>query len=249
MESKFIGIIPARFDSSRFPGKPLVKIRGIPMVVMVWQKCRQALEEVFVATDDKRIFDVAENYGAKAIMTSKNHISGTDRVAEAAREIIDRDLKGSTVVLNIQGDEPMITEEAIRSVCGAFSDPGVKIATLIHQIDSEEDIANPNRVKAVRDFKDDAIAFSRKAIPWEEQIKHQDKTKTFQHIGIYGFKAGILQEICDLKPSKMEKAEKLEQLRWMASGYSIRCVETKYSGFGVDSPEDLVLVEEMLARI
>ena len=246
MESRFIGIIPARYDSSRFPGKPLEKIKELPMVVMVWQKCRRVLDNVFIATDDQRIMDTAESFGANAILNGKKHISGTDRVAEAARALINQRNEANTVVVNIQGDEPLITSGAIISVCEAFKDPAVKIATLIHAAGDDDEISNPNRVKVVRDFKDDAITFSRKPIPWNEQIKHQDKSKTFQHIGIYGFRADVLQDLCLLKPSEREMKEKLEQLRWLDNGYSIKCVETDYPGIGVDSPEDLLRVEEIL---
>ncbi len=240
MDLNFTGIIPARYASSRFPGKPLALINGIPMILRVWEKASEVLEEVYIATDHKEIFEISKKAGANVIMTSSNHRSGTERVGEAAKNIFTAGDLSNQIVINIQGDEPLITREAITGLCDSFSSEHVNISTLIHKIQNLEAIQNPNRPKLVIDRQKNAMYFSRAPIPWGS---HQSETileeQYYQHIGVYAFRYPILKELIALAPTPLEQAEKLEQLRWLENGYKIHCVQTEYSGFGIDSPEDL----------
>ena len=236
---KFIGIIPARFKSTRFPGKPLVMIKGKPMIRHVYERSAEAIGEVWVATDSQAIFDVVESFGGKAVMTSGNHLSGTDRCAEAATFI-----SGSCsfdVIVNIQGDEPFIRPEQIRKLMQCFTQE-TEIATLVRKITTTHELSDPNKPKVVVGVNSDALYFSRAAIPFarglgpDEWISAHDY---WAHIGIYAYRKDILQKITRLQPGKLEMAESLEQLRWLENGFHIRVAETEFSSIGIDTPEDL----------
>ena len=237
---KIIGIIPSRFGSTRFPGKPLVNINGKSMIQRVYEQAKKSklLVEVIVATDDERIFNHIKSFGGKVIMTSTSHESGTDRCAE----VIDKINQKFDVVINIQGDEPFIDPEQINQLCSCFDDQKTDIATLIKKIATEEELYNPNRPKVEIDENNFAKMFSRKIIPMLHTISKKNilKNHTFyQHIGIYGYRTTILKKISTLPPSPLEKKEKLEQLRWLENGYSIKVAITTHEGISIDTPSDL----------
>jgi 3-deoxy-manno-octulosonate cytidylyltransferase (CMP-KDO synthetase) len=245
----FAGIIPARFASARFPGKPLALIGNKPMVQMVYEQASKALESVFVATDDERIFNAVISFGGKAIMTSPEHRSGTDRCAEAA-EIICQSTPVD-VVINIQGDEPFIRPEQIGLLKSCFHGENTEIATLIREVGSDEDLFDPNQPKAVINSNGDALYFSRSVIPFLRGVKTGEwagQHTYFKHIGIYAYKTGILKKITALPQSKLEIAESLEQNRWLENGFKIRTAITSWQSIGIDTPEDLkkanVIVKE-----
>lgn len=240
MKSKFTAIIPSRYASSRFPGKPLVLINGVPMILRVWEKAKEVLEEVYIATDHQKIYDVAKNAGANVMMTSSSLGSGTERVAEAAKQIFAGKEPDSQIIINIQGDEPLISSDAILELCQAFTQDHINIATLVHRIKDLPALNNPNRPKVVFDKSWKALCFSRTPI---------NKNPAYRHIGIYGFRYSVLQELVSLSPTPLEQAEKLEQLRWLEHGYSIHCIETEYTGFGIDVPEDLEILNRKFGEI
>lgn len=238
---KFIGIIPARFESSRFPGKPLAMIKNKPMIQWVLENAWQALEHVWVATDDKRIENAVLGFGGNVVMTSKQHRSGTDRCAEAANII--RKKTDFDVVINIQGDEPFIQKDQIDLLKSCFKEDA-EIATLIRKIKSEDELFNPNRPKVVINKNKNALYFSRSPIPYvREEIQEHWLLKTdfWAHIGMYAYKTEILQQITTLPPGILEKIESLEQLRWIENGYKIKTAETRHENIGIDTPEDLEL--------
>jgi 3-deoxy-manno-octulosonate cytidylyltransferase (CMP-KDO synthetase) len=236
---KFVGIIPARYESTRFPGKPLAIIKDKPMIQWVYENASKALDEIFVATDDTRIFEAVKAFGGKAVKTQPTHQSGTDRCAEAAltiSESIDFD-----VVINIQGDEPFIQAEQIELLKSCFNSDA-EIATLVKKINSPEELFNPNRPKVVIDKQQNALYFSRSPIPYVRGSAEKEwieKNDFWAHIGMYAFKAMTLQEITKLKQSKLELTESLEQLRWIENGYKIKTAETQTQSIGIDTPEDL----------
>lgn len=238
---KIISIIPARYQSSRFPGKPLANILGKPMIQWVYEKVAsiQEIADVYVATDDERIYNAVLNFGGKAIMTGECSC-GSDRVYQACKNI-DAD-----IILNIQGDEPAIKVQMIRNLVQAFDDSSVQMATLKTEIESEEDIDNPNIVKVITDVNNDALYFSRSAIPYNrDKVKN---VKYYKHIGVYGYTKQFLQEYVNMSQSIFEKVESLEQLRVLENGHKIRVIETKFQSIGVDLPEHINLVEEELKR-
>jgi 3-deoxy-manno-octulosonate cytidylyltransferase (CMP-KDO synthetase) len=235
----FIGIIPARFQSTRFPGKPLAMIHGKPMIQWVVERAHSELDQVWVATDHLEIANAVNAFGGHVIMTSQQHSSGTDRCAEAARKLsVEYDFD---VVINIQGDEPFIYPEQIRELKSCFT-PDVQIATLIKPVSDLAELENPNKPKVVIGKTGQALYFSRSIIPFlrgterTEWLTHCDY---WSHIGLYGYRKDILQEITLLQPGKLEKAEALEQLRWIENGYQIITAISRYSSFGIDTPEDL----------
>jgi len=237
---KILGIIPSRYGSTRFPGKPLIDINGKSMIQRVYEQAKKAksLADVVVATDDNRIFEHVNSFGGKVFMTSTNHESGTERCAEVVRKIDEV----FDVVINIQGDEPFINPEQINQLCECFNDSKTDIATLIKKINSEEELFNPNRPKVEVDEKGFAKMFSRNAIPVLKNIEKQDwlKNHTFyKHIGIYGYNRTVLNKICLLPPSPLELKEKLEQLRWLENNYSIKIAITAHEGIAIDTPKDL----------
>ena len=245
----FTGIIPARYASSRFPGKPLAMIGGMTMIERVYRQASLVLEEVWVATDDERIRDAVTAFGGRAVMTGSGHRSGTDRCAEAALMI-----KGNhenTVILNIQGDEPFIRPEQIRSLMGCFSDQAVTIATLIRMTEKGEELFNPNQPKVTVNKNMDAICFSRSVIPYLRDAPESEwnsRHTYYKHIGLYGYRAPTLQELTRLPQSPLEKAKSLEQMRWIENGYSIRCALTVWESIGIDTPEDLERAARMLRK-
>lgn len=237
-----IGIIPARFASTRFPGKPLAMIEGSTMIEHVYRRASQALEKVFIATDDKRIFDAVKGFGGEAIMTSLLHRSGTDRCAEALSVIRDRYSLEPDIIINIQGDEPFIKPEQIIQVASCCAEETVEISSLIMKIRDWKSLSDPNQVKVVRDKNSYALYFSRTAIPFvrgAEKEKWLSYHTFYKHLGLYAYRAETLSEISKLKPSGLEKAEALEQNRWLENGYRIKCALTDWESIGVDSPEDL----------
>lgn len=243
---KFIGIIPARYESTRFPGKPLALINGKPMIQWVYQNASKAISQVWVATDDDRIFECVLNFGGNVIKTLVTHQSGTDRCAEAAQLLSER--TDFDVVINIQGDEPFISTEQIELLKSCFY-TDADIATLIKKIDNSEELFNPNRPKVVIDKKQYALYFSRSPIPFLRGEAEKDwvKSLTFwAHIGMYAYKRSVLQEITKLEQTKLEKAESLEQLRWLENNYLIKTAETKHQSIGIDTPEDLQHVVQLL---
>jgi 3-deoxy-manno-octulosonate cytidylyltransferase (CMP-KDO synthetase) len=230
---RILGVIPARYASSRFPGKALVEISGKTMLEHVWERASQAryLTGLVIATDDERIRAAAEGFKARVVMTRADHASGTDRVAEAASA------SNAQVVVNIQGDEPLIDPAAIdAAVLGMLEAEDVPMGTLKKRIERAEEIHNPNVVKVVTDSAGDAIYFSRSAIPFAREAG--DPVSYFKHIGLYVYQRDFLLAYPELKVGPLERAERLEQLRAIESGYKIRVVETEYESLGVDTPED-----------
>lgn len=237
----FAGIIPARYASSRFPGKPLAMIGNKPMIERVYEQAAKTLDIVYVATDDKRIFDAVTGFGGQAVMTSPDHYSGTDRCCEAAEFIVSQTGKKIDVVINIQGDEPFIRPEQIDLLRDCFTSQDVMIATLIKKSEPE-DLLNPAEAKVILNKDGDALYFSRAAIPYlrgssidQWARKHQYYT----HVGLYAYRYEILKMITNLACSSLEIAESLEQNRWLENGIRIRTAVTSYGSMCVDTPEDL----------
>lgn len=236
---QILGIIPARYASTRFPGKPLVDIGGKSMIQRVYEQAKKCadLSEVKVATDDERIFNHVKDFGGMAVMTSANHQSGTDRCAEVALLYPQYD-----VIINIQGDEPFIDPEQISKLASCFNTAGAQIATLIKKIKTEQELFNPNSPKVLVNNLAEAIYFSRSPLPHirgQQQQNWLQHFTYFKHIGIYGYRASVLQQITRLPVSPLEKAESLEQLRWIENGYKISVAETELETLAVDTPEDL----------
>lgn len=237
-----IGIIPARYQSTRFPGKPLVDIKGKTMIQRTWEQAKNALSNVAVATDDQRIKDVVESFGGTAIMTSPNHHSGTERCAEAVKVISEITGTDYDVVINIQGDEPFIQPRQIELLADCFQDSDTGIATLIKKISLNDEIFNPSLPKVIIGNDSYAIYFSRSPIPYirgKDRERWIDSHIFYRHIGMYGYTTKILQEITRLEPSSLEMAESLEQNRWLESGYKIKICKTDLDTISIDTPDDL----------
>ena len=245
---KFIGIIPARYSSSRFPGKPLAILGGKPVIEHVYRQVSSVMEDVFVATDDQRIYDAVEAFGGKAIMTRSDHKSGTDRICEALEKV-----GGSfDVVINIQGDEPFIQKSQLETVMQCFDNPRTQIATLGKPFESMEAVENPNSPKIVLDNDGYALYFSRSVIPFVRGKEHEEWLSHFpylKHIGLYAYRTEVLMEISKLPQSTLELAESLEQLRWLQNGYKIKVGLTDVETIGIDTPEDLQRAEEKLRSL
>ncbi len=244
---QFAGIIPARYASSRFPGKPLAVIGDKTMVRRVFEQASKSLDFIFVATDDRRIHDEVISFGGNSVMTSVNHYSGTDRCAEAVDKIMAQTGKAIDIVVNIQGDEPFLIPEQIDLVKSCFNDQEVEIATLVRKISPGEDIFNPNNPKVILDHKKNAIYFSRSPLPFIRDLDKSEwsaKHVFFKHIGIYAYKISTLKKITKLPESILEKAESLEQNRWIENGYSIRAAITDLESVSIDTPEDLQRILE-----
>ena len=240
--SQFACIIPARYASTRFPGKPLAMIGNKTMIQRVYEQAVKSVDIVYVATDDERIYDSVIKSGGNAVMTSPDHKSGTDRCAEAFEKITG--ITGITIdfVLNIQGDEPFIQPGQIDLLKSCFLDNKVEIATLIRQTSPGEDIFNPNQPKVIVDSERNAIYFSRAAIPYYRDTKSSEwpiKHSFFKHIGLYGFRSDILRIITNLPASPLEIAESLEQNRWIENGFKVRTAITEWESIGIDTPDDL----------
>lgn len=241
MLKKIIGIIPARYASTRFPGKPLAMIGSMSMIERVYKQAFKSkkLNQVVIATDDERILKHVESFKGNAVMTSPDHQSGTDRCAE----IINKEKEKWDVVINIQGDEPFIDPEQIDLLISCFDDEQMQIATLIKKISNREDIKNPNIVKVVKDINNHALYFSRSEIPYN---KSKDGDYYFSHIGIYGYQADALKKISEFKQTRLEQMESLEQLRWLENGYTIKTAISDHENISIDTPEDL---EKIKARL
>lgn len=240
---KVLGIIPARYASSRFPGKPLIDLKGKTMIQRVYEGAKKStrITEVIVATDDQRIYDEVVRFGGKAMMTNENHPSGTDRCAEVAANFPEMD-----VVINIQGDEPLVDFRQLDQLIDAFENPQTDIATLGNLSLTQEDVDNPNRIKVVVNAKNTALYFSRSAIPNSYHSKGNplENYPYMRHIGLYAYRSSVLQELTKLEPTSLEKIESLEQLRWLYYGYTIQMVETTIETPNIDVPDD---VEKVLA--
>ena len=243
---KFIGIIPARYASTRFPGKPLAMLGGRTVIQRVYEQATAILEEAYVATDDERIFQAVEQFGGRAIMTRADHKSGTDRIEEAAEKIGTQ----ADVIINIQGDEPFIQKSQIETLTHLFDDPSTQIGTLGKRFESIEAAMNPNSPKIVTDKRGFALYFSRSIIPYvrgKEQTEWLQHFPYLKHLGLYAYRREVLQEVTQLPQSPLEIAESLEQLRWLENGYRIRVGLTDVETVGIDTPEDLQRAEEFLA--
>ncbi len=242
---KFIAIIPARYASTRFPGKPLAILGGKPVIQRVYEQVSSVLDEVYVATDDDRIFQAVEAFGGRAVMTSDRHRSGTDRIQEAATTIgTDAD-----VVINVQGDEPFIHPSQIESLCRCFDNPTTQIATLGKPFETIEAVKNPNSPKIVVDNQGFALYFSRSVIPFVRGVDEAEWLSRYpflKHLGLYAYRREVLREVTQLPMSSLETAESLEQLRWLQNGYRIRVAETNIETVGIDTPDDLERAEQFL---
>lgn len=244
---KAIALIPARYGSSRFPGKPLAQLAGREVILHVCDHVAQAGILPVVATDDHRILECVEQAGYQAVMTSKEHRSGTDRICEALSKI---ESEGVDVVINVQGDEPFIRPAQLSALSEAFNDKEVEIATLVKRFNPAsglEILENPNLVKVVRADNADALYFSRSVIPFIRGVERENwptTTDFYTHMGVYAYRPKILLKVASLPPSRLEKAESLEQLRWLQAGYRIRTVLTEGDSVGIDTPEDLEEAEK-----
>lgn len=239
---KVIGIIPARYASTRFPGKPLADIAGQSMIQRVYQQAKHSasLSEVVVATDDTRIYEHVKSFAGNVLMTRDSHESGTDRCAEVISNITSFD-----VAINIQGDEPFIDPQQIDLLASCFENTNTQIATLVRKVQSFEELTNPNKPKVVLDKHGQALYFSRQAVPYlrgEAIEKWLDKRPFYNHIGIYGYRTDTLLELANLPVSDLEVMEGLEQLRWLDNGYKIQTKVSNHSNDAIDTPEDLELI-------
>jgi 3-deoxy-manno-octulosonate cytidylyltransferase (CMP-KDO synthetase) len=236
---RIIGIIPARYQSERFPGKPLIDLAGKTMIARTYEQASKvkSFSEIVVATDDQDIYDEVVSFCGKVVMTSSNHCSGTDRCADVMKQLgyNSRDV----VVVNIQGDEPFILPEQIEELIHCFDNNEIGIATLIKEVDSEDDLLNSNIVKVVKTDFCNALYFSRFPIPFKRNTSMENIVH-YRHIGMYAYRGDILNRIVDLPVSSLERAESLEQLRWLQAGYTIYTHITQYeSAFGIDTPDDV----------
>ncbi|MCH7921535.1 MAG: 3-deoxy-manno-octulosonate cytidylyltransferase [Nitrospinae bacterium] len=257
-DERAAAVIPARFGSTRFPGKPLVDVAGRPLIAHVVERCREAelVGRIIVATDDERIMGAAEASGAEAVMTNPSHPSGTDRVAEVAAGL------SSELIVNVQGDEPIIAPDAIdAAIAPLLGDPTIPISTLMVRLTEPSELFNPNVTKVVIDRHGFALYFSRWPIPYirqawpnifeegrERASEWVDAFPWYKHVGLYVYRREVLLELAELEPTALEEAEGLEQLRALAHGYTIKVVETEHDSIGVDTPEDVALVEAILAH-
>jgi len=240
---KSICVIPARYSSTRLPGKPLKDICGKPMICRVWERANQAksVTEVIVATDDERILQAVEKNHGRAIMTRADHKTGTDRLAEVAEKFPDAE-----VVVNVQGDEPLIEPSLIDELVAEFvKDKNLQMATVATELLDAEEMRNPNNVKVVLDKNNNALYFSRSLIPYPRNV---GKSKIFKHIGIYAYRRNFLLDYAKMEPTPLEKSESLEQLRALENGFKIRAIKSSCRFVGVDTEEDLKLVNEIYRR-
>ena len=244
---KFMAIIPARYASTRYPGKPLAILGGKTVIQRVYEQVKSVLDDVYVATDDDRIYNTVTDFGGKAVMTRADHKSGTDRIEEAAEKIgLDAD-----VIINVQGDEPFIQPSQIETLMQLFDAPETQIGTLGKPFESIDAVENPNSPKIVTDNRGFALYFSRSVIPY---IRGKERDSWFgeypflKHLGVYAYRREVLAEVTKLPMSSLEKAESLEQLRWLQNGYRIRVGLTNIETVGIDTPEDLTRAEEFLLK-
>jgi 3-deoxy-manno-octulosonate cytidylyltransferase (CMP-KDO synthetase) len=246
-KKEILAVIPARYASTRFPGKPLVKIGNKTMIRRVYEQVLKVPEisTVIVATDDNRIAEEVKSFNGNVALTAQHHQSGTDRCAE----VLQNETKNYDVLINVQGDEPFINPQAISDLCQLFDNKNVLIGTLIKKISSESDLFDPNKPKVITDKFGKALYFSRHTIPYLRNIAEKDWLNShtyYQHIGIYGFSPQVLLEITQLPVSSLEQAESLEQLRWLENGYSIYTKVTSFESMGIDTPEDLEKIKHLI---
>ena len=245
---KILVLIPARYASSRFPGKPLAIIKGKPMIQRVYEQSMKAYDDVCVAADDERIYNKVKEFGGRVVMTSTEHQSGTDRCLEALERFSAEAGVRYDAVINVQGDEPYIQPEQIRLVGELLAKDNADIATLVMRVDSVEEYNNSNSPKVVTDKEGYALYFSRSPIPFSRGAEVTDEVlkngRFYRHVGMYGYRSCVLKEICTLPQSFLEKTEKLEQLRWLENGYRIKTAITEYQTHAVDTPEDLKYLNE-----
>ncbi len=247
MIGNILGIIPARYGSSRLEGKPLVDIMGKPMIQHVYERACEAIEVVYVATDDERIYNTVKEFGGRVVMTSANHTTGTNRCLEASMIIGEE--YAHQIVVNIQGDEPLISPGNLETLCGMFDEDGVEFATLIKRIRQPQDIRHGYGVYVVRNLNYEALYFSRSAIPFirEEDIEAWGhKHQFYHHVGVYAYTTDALMKFAGLPKSSLESAENLEQNRWIENGGVIKVAEVEEDGIGVDTPEDLARIRKIM---
>lgn len=251
---KFTAVIPARYASTRFPGKPLAMLGGKTVIQRVYEQAASVLSEVYVATDDERILSAVEAFGGRAVMTRTDHKSGTDRIEEAVEKIekqgMDKEGQGD-VIINIQGDEPFVQPSQIKTLMSLFDDPETQIGTLGKRFESMEAVQNPNSPKIVTDHRGFALYFSRSVIPFIRGIEVEDWLSHYpflKHLGVYAYRREVLAEVTKLPQGVLEKAESLEQLRWLENGYRIRVGMTEVETVGIDTPADLDRAEQFLKQ-
>ena len=241
---KAICVIPARYSSTRLPGKPLKLIAGVPMICRVYDRASQAklIDKAIVATDDERIFNAVKEYGGEAMMTRADHPTGTDRLAEVANNFSDVD-----VIVNVQGDEPLIEPSLIDDLIRLFNeDPNLQMTTVSTELKEESEINNPNNVKVISDLNGYALYFSRSVIPYP---RNAGKSKVYKHIGIYAYRRDFLLKYAKMLPTPLEQSESLEQLRALENGYKIKVLRSDNQFIGVDTEEDLKLVNEIYNKM
>lgn len=241
----FAAVIPARYASTRFPGKPLALLGGKTVIERVYQQVRKVIDEVYIATDDERIAQAVNDFGGHCVMTSPNHQSGTDRIEEVVEKVPVK----ADVIINVQGDEPFIQPSQIETLCGLFDDPQTQIATLGKYFDTMDAVVNPNSPKIVCDLKGYAMYFSRSVIPFvrgKEQTEWLSHFPYLKHIGLYAYRREVLRQVTQLPQSPLEKTESLEQLRWLQNGYRIKVGITDVETVGIDTPDDLERAEAWL---
>lgn len=248
MNMSFIAIIPARYGSTRFPGKPLAMIDGKTMVQRVYEQSVKSFDAVYVATDDKRIAENVISFGGKYIMTSRRHKSGTDRCSEAIEIIREIEGRDYDVIVNVQGDEPFVQPEQFEQIKRPFKLKRTQIATLVKPINNMDDIFNINKPKVVLNKKSEAIYFSRSPIPYvrgKKEVKWISQHQFYKHIGLYAYRYDILKEIAALERTPLEIAESLEQLRWIENGYKIRAELTEHESVSIDTKKDLLHLQHI----
>ena len=244
---KFTAVIPARYASTRFPGKPLAILGGKTVIQRVYEQAASVLREVYVATDDERILSAVEAFGGRAVMTRADHQSGTDRIEEA----VEKTGTQADVIINVQGDEPFIQPSQIKTLMALFDDPQTQIGTLGKRFDSMDAVNNPNSPKIVTDHRGFALYFSRSVIPFIRGVESDEWLSHYpflKHLGVYAYRREVLAEVTRLPQGQLEKAESLEQLRWLENGYRIRVGLTDVETVGIDTPADLERAEQFLAQ-
>lgn len=248
---KFLALIPARYASTRFPGKPLADLMGKPMIQHVYEKAHAVFDACYVATDDVRIEQAVVAFGGKVVMTSEKHPSGTDRCREAWENVCRETGEQFDVVVNIQGDEPFVSREQLELIQHCFVDSRTDIATLVKPFGANEDIFNPNSPKVAVSAQGYALYFSRSVIPYQRGVEAslwQTSFKYLKHIGMYAYRTEVLREITDLPRGVLEQCESLEQLRWLENGYRIKVAETNAESLAIDTPADLEAARAFMAQ-
>ncbi len=248
---KILGLIPARYASTRFPGKPLADIGGKSMIQHVYERASEVYPLVYVATDDTRIEEAVKGFGGKVAMTSTEHRSGTDRCREALEKVEAETGERFDVVVNIQGDEPFVSHEQLNSIVECFADSSTDIATLVKEFGPDEDILNPNSPKVVLSVEGCALYFSRSVIPYmrgKDEKEWQGSHTFYKHIGLYAYRSSVLREITSLPAGILEQCESLEQLRWIENGYKIKVAVTTSESVAIDTPEDMERALALLSK-